>query len=557
MLFTSFDFAIFLIIVLTAYWVLKRQLFAQNALIVISSYFFYGYWDIRFLFLIVLSTAVDYCMAQLIDEGEISKKDRIKITSSLLVSALVFLVIQYDAINFDSNILRLTIDWSNLLVNALGWQIFAATLVVVAAANIIYSRFSGFFKHNKKKVFLFISIATNLAILGFFKYFNFFADSFVVMSESLFGYTPGAFTLDIILPVGISFYTFQTMSYTIDVYRGEIKASKKLTEFAAYVSFFPQLVAGPIERGKLLLPQFQQQRPTPEWSDVREGVWLIFWGLFKKLVIADNLAKIVNPTFEYYASGGSAGAIPPTDSLSLVIVLYAFALQIYCDFSGYTDIARGTAKLFGFNLMINFRLPYFATDPSSFWRRWHISLSTWLRDYLYIPLGGNRGGSLLTYRNLMLTMILGGLWHGAAWTFVIWGFYQGALLSIYRALGIDAEMGGDYPQWKKILMIIFFFQLTCIGWLIFRAETPETIVSYLGGILFNPLTTPETWELLKTLLFYSWFLIVFQVLQYKANNLNPMQNWHWFIRLNIWVYIIMSLLVLAAAGGQEFIYFAF
>lgn len=557
MLFTSIDFAIFLFIVLIAYWVLKRHLSAQNILIVASSYFFYGYWDIRFLFLIVLSTIVDYCMAQMIDDGEVSKKDRFKVSLSLLVSALIFLVIQYDAINVDLNNLSPTIDWANVFKNSLGWQIFVAASAIVITANILYTQFPQFIQHNKKKIFLFISIATNLAILGFFKYFNFFADSFVVMSESLFGYTPGAFTLDIILPVGISFYTFQTMSYTIDVYRGEIKASKKLTEFAAYVSFFPQLVAGPIERGKLLLPQFQKARPTPEWSDIREGVWLIFWGLFKKLVIADNLAKIVNPTFEYYASGAPAGAIPPTDSLSLVIVLYAFALQIYCDFSGYTDIARGTAKLFGFNLMVNFRLPYFATDPSSFWRRWHISLSSWLRDYLYIPLGGNRHGSLLTYRNLMLTMILGGLWHGAAWTFVIWGLYQGALLSIYRALGIDAEMSGNYPQWKKILMIIFFFQLTCIGWLIFRADSPATIVNYLEGIIFNPLTTPQSWDLLKTLLFYSWFLIVFQVFQYKANNLNPMESWHWFIRLNIWVYIMMSLLVLAAAGGQEFIYFAF
>lgn len=553
MLFTSFDFALFLLVVLSAYWLLRGRLSGQNLLLLIASYFFYGYWDVSFLFLIVISTAVDYCSAQMIDRGSMSLQDRLKASAFLLGAAVLFVLPDYNAVSVDG--FSWQVQWSQLLSKQLGWQVLVGSVVVVVLFNLLYGYFESIEQSRKRKVFIVVSIVSNLSILGFFKYFNFFADSFSAMSQTLLGITPEWYTLEIILPVGISFYTFQTMSYTIDVYRREIPASKKFLDFAAYVSFFPQLVAGPIERGKSLLPQFQRLRPTPDRDELREGVWLITWGLFKKLVIADNLAVIVNQTFAPFDQM-MAAASTPEDGLRLLVALYAFALQIYCDFSGYTDIARGTAKLFGFNLMINFRLPYFATDPSSFWRRWHISLSSWLRDYLYIPLGGNRGGSWMTYRNLSITMLLGGLWHGASWTFVIWGAYHGALLSIYRMLGINGERAGT-PWWKKGLMMLFFFQLTCIGWLIFRAQNVETIVIFLESMVLHPFGSEQAWQDFKTIGFYAWFLILFQIIQYRSDNLNPMVNWHWFVRLNVWIYIIMSLLTLGSTSGQEFIYFAF
>ncbi len=557
MLFTSFDFVFFFLFVLAAYWALRRRLRVQNIFLLGASYFFYGYWDIRFLYLIVVSTAVDFCCAQIIDRGHIKAKDKIKVSCFVLISALLFVVPDFNAIDNNHNGFTNLIhaDWSPVFSNGFGWSVFLWSTAVLVILNVCYPLVNRTSTHSRRKIFVLASIATNLTLLGIFKYFNFFADTFKTFSESVFGVTPHWYTLDIILPVGISFYTFQTISYTIDVYRGHLPASKKLSEFAAYVAFFPQLVAGPIERGKHLLPQFQKSRSKPAYADIQEGSWLIFWGLFKKLVIADNLAIIVNSTFAPF-DNLTAGTVTPEDGFRLLIAVYAFAFQIYCDFSGYTDIARGTAKLLGFDIMINFRLPYFSTGPSEFWRRWHISLSSWLRDYLYIPLGGNRKGKFRMYRNLTLTMLLGGLWHGASWTFVIWGAYHGLLLSIYRFFNIKDEFD-EVISWKKALMIVLFFQLTCVGWLIFRASNVDTIVIFLESIFLNPTWSEQAWFDIKQLCFYVWFLILFQIVQYWTNNLNPMQSWHWFVRLNVWIYIIMSLLVLTSNNRPEFIYFAF
>lgn len=553
MLFTSIDFAVFLAVVFSLYWLLNKKVSWQNTLILVASYFFYGYWDARFLYLIVLSTTVDFLCGLMIDKGKVKRAKAIESAIFLFTCTFLFLIVptlweSFHSAQSTAEFLAIAFEFS------IGWQVLAITPIVLFVAWLIYPKLVNLDVQKRRKLFVTVSIVTNLSILGFFKYFNFFAESFSDLSIQLFGIAPNSLTLDIILPVGISFYTFQTMSYTIDVYRRELKSSDKLNGFAAYVSFFPQLVAGPIERGKHLLPQFQLPRAFPTGENLTEGVWLIVWGLFKKLVIADNVALIANTVFAPYDAGNFSNGT--TDGLTLLIAVYAFAIQIYCDFSGYTDIARGTAKLFGFDLMVNFRLPYFAADPSSFWRRWHISLSTWLRDYLYIPLGGNRDGNLMTYRNLSLTMLLGGLWHGAAWTFVVWGLYHGALLSIYRALGIDTERPG-YPHWKRFLMTLFFFHLTCIGWLIFRAQNMETIGLFLSNIVFNPIATEQTVEFAKTLLFYSWFLIGFQVIQFATKELNPMKLSHWFVRLNVWHFIIMSLVVFAASGTSEFIYFAF
>lgn len=551
MLFTSIDFAIFFVVIFISYWLLKNKLSWQNTLILGASYFFYGYWDPRFLFLIVLSTNVDFICGLMIDAGKVKKSKAIQCILFLLVAVVAFLIIPV-MLSEPKAISGLDDYLSRKYM--FGWQVFVATLSAILLAILIFPKLQRLSVTTKRKVFVTVSIVVNLSILGFFKYFNFFAESFVDLSVSLFGIEPNALTLDIVLPVGISFYTFQTMSYTIDVYRKQLKASNDLKEFAAFVSFFPQLVAGPIERGKHLLPQFQVHRVFPSYDKIQEGIWLIAWGLFKKLVIADNVALVANTVFAPYDNGEFGNA--PTDGFTLLIAVYAFAIQIYCDFSGYTDIARGTAKLFGFDLMVNFRLPYFAADPSSFWRRWHISLSTWLRDYLYIPLGGNRDGNWNTYRNLSLTMLLGGLWHGAAWNFVIWGIYHGALLSVYRALGIDTEKRG-YPRWKRLLMTIFFFQLTCVGWLIFRAQNTETIGLFLYHIFTNPVVSADTIDFAKTVLFYSWFLVVVQFIQFFTNELNPLRFAHWFVKLHVWHFVLMSLVVLAASGTAEFIYFAF
>ena len=312
----------------------------------------------------------------------------------------------------------------------------------------------------RRKQWLAASLIGNLGALAFFKYFGFFVESASLALESL-GVPASRLRLDIVLPVGISFYTFQTMSYTIDVYRGELKATRSLRDFALFVAYFPQLVAGPIERASRLLPQIINPRRV-SLAQISNGLWLISWGLFKKVVIADNLAIIVDRTFS--ANSGASGA-------EYLVAIYAFAYQIYCDFSGYSDIARGLAAIMGIDLMVNFNRPYLATDPRDFWRRWHISLSTWLRDYLYIPLGGSRGGVLTTYRALFMTMVLGGLWHGAKWTFVMWGVYHGLLLIVHRAW--TERAGSRMPDsfLGTAVSRVVMFHLICAGWLLFRADS--------------------------------------------------------------------------------------
>ena len=313
-------------------------------------------------------------------------------------------------------------------------------------------------------------------MLGYFKYYNFFAES-LQAALGRAGLSIPLGHLEVVLPIGISFYTFQSMSYVIDVYRREIKPTRNLVQFAVFVSFFPHLVAGPIMRPKTLLPQVASRRRF-NLQQFYEGVYLIFWGLVEKVVVADNLAIVVNDLF---------GRWEALDGGLALLAVYAFAFQIYGDFSGYTDMARGVAKCLGFELPLNFNLPYFATSPRDFWNRWHISLSQWLRDYLYIPLGGSRGGSLLTYRNVMLTMILGGLWHGARWTFVCWGLYQGLLLVLHRLAApwlerIQPADPIDRACWTG-LRIIVTFHLVCLGWLIFRADSHGASRRHAGGDL--------------------------------------------------------------------------
>ncbi|MDH5676639.1 MAG: MBOAT family protein [Myxococcales bacterium] len=396
MSFTSLEFGAFLVVVYALYAVLPHR--AQNAMLFLASYFFYGYWDYRFLGLIAFSTVVDYTVA-----------------------------------------LRL-----------------ASTEDAVTRKRLVG-----------------ISLLTNLGLLGVFKYYNFFADSAEHVAASL-GVELHWTTTHIVLPVGISFYTFQTLSYTIDVYRRELPACKNVLDFALFVSFFPQLVAGPIERASHLLPAIAKPRRIVH-DDVARGAFLILFGLFKKVAVADGFAASVDAIYN----------APGANAFDVLLATYLFAFQIFCDFSGYSDIARGIAKTLGFELMNNFDQPYAATNPREFWRRWHISLSSWLRDYLYISLGGSRGGPRTVYMNLMLTMVLGGLWHGAAWNFVLWGIFQGAVLCIHRAFaGPNTEgvpQGYDARAWLGFaLKAALYFQVTCYGWLLFRAGSFAQIWDFTG-----------------------------------------------------------------------------
>jgi alginate O-acetyltransferase complex protein AlgI len=331
-----------------------------------------------------------------------------------------------------------------------------------------------------KKQLLLVSVVVNLGILGFFKYYNFFIDSaLMVLPEGSFA-SPA---LDVILPVGISFYTFQSMSYSIDVYRGKLKPSNRLVDFALYVAFFPQLVAGPIERATNMLPQFERQARVSIDRTI-EGIDLCIRGYFKKVVIADNLAPLVNLVF---------GDVDSANSLGLWVASYAFAIQLYADFSAYTDIARGTSKILGFELMENFKFPYRSKNISEFWRRWHISLSTWLRDYLYIPLGGNLGGKASQLRNLFIVMALGGLWHGAAWNYVLWGLYHGTLLVLYHVsvpfiASATANLNNTGKKLFTFLSWVLTFHCVIIGWVMFRAQSVTDLVTALTKMFVEPIS---------------------------------------------------------------------
>ncbi len=397
-----------------------------------------------------------------------------------------------------------------------------------------------------KRLLLTTSIIVNLGILGFFKYADFFVESLAELLSAV-GIPIGRSTLGIVLPVGISFYTFQTMSYTIDVYRGELKATRRFLDFMLYVSFFPQLVAGPIERATRLLPQIISPRNrTPH--DFREGAYLVVLGLFRKIVIADNLAAIANAIFSK-DTGSLTG-------LEVIAGVYAFAFQIYGDFAGYSAIARGVARWLGYDLMLNFRMPYLAVSPSDFWRRWHVSLSTWLRDYLYIPLGGNRGGKLLTYRNLGLTMLLGGLWHGAAWTFVVWGAFHGLILIVYRALAGKRD-AADRPLLARLPAILVMFHLVCLSWLLFRAESIQQAyeMAVTAVTSFGP--TPLALGSLATIAFFVVPMMLYEGWLERKREVGALLGAHWLTRGAAYSYLVLMMVFFPSPVSYEFIYFQF
>lgn len=408
-------------------------------------------------------------------------------------------------------------------------------------------------QQDRRRRLLWVSLFCNLGMLGIFKYLGFFVDSFQKLLAGV-GYEADPIMLGIVLPVGISFYTFQTLSYTIDIYRRDMEPTRDFFDFALFVAFFPQLVAGPIERAKNLLPNIMQPR-TLSWHAFRHGAVLCLIGLVKKIVIADGIAPSVDAVYN----------TPNPTQLGILFATWLFAIQIYCDFSGYTDIARGLAKMLGFRLMRNFAQPYFASNPQEFWKRWHISLSTWLRDYLYISLGGNRGGKWLTYRNLMATMTLGGLWHGAAWNFVAWGIYQGGLLTVHRA--VSGRISPNKPDRRqslgsRILMVLgiaAFFQVVCYGWLLFRANSFQQIVEFTGrltGILPAPeglaMPIPPSAALLGI-----GFLFIWDLLSEYSNNTQFYAGWPLVFRAALYAGMIYLLAFGATTATSAFIYFQF
>jgi D-alanyl-lipoteichoic acid acyltransferase DltB (MBOAT superfamily) len=400
----------------------------------------------------------------------------------------------------------------------------------------------------KRKFCVIGSMALNLGMLGYFKYCNFFVDSLVSLLSRA-GLEVGPIWLEVALPIGISFYTFQSMAYVIDVYRGDIRPTRNLLEFATFVSFFPHLVAGPIMRPTSLLPQVSNPRVLTS-DRLYSGSYLILWGLTKKVVVADNLALIADDLF---------GRWQTIDGGLALLAIYAFAFQIYCDFSGYTDVARGVARLLGFELALNFNLPYFAKNPREFWQRWHISLSEWLRDYLYIPLGGNRGGRLMIYRNLMLTMALGGLWHGASWTFVAWGVYQGLLLICHRLLGPWLAMVRPVDPveraWWGAVRVFAMFHLTCLGWLLFRAESIEQAAGMLAAI-GRGLSLPPLAYLGPVVVLVVPLLAV-QAAQLASGDLEVVKRLPWYARSAFYTACFYAFVLGGEFDGKQFLYFQF
>jgi D-alanyl-lipoteichoic acid acyltransferase DltB (MBOAT superfamily) len=407
-------------------------------------------------------------------------------------------------------------------------------------------------KLNRRKLLLWTSILVNIGFLGFFKYYNFFVDNFV-SAFSFFGNDIQSNTLNIILPVGISFYTFQTLSYTIDVYRQKLEPTRDVFAFAAFVSFFPQLVAGPIERATNLLPQFYKKRQF-NYSNAVDGLRQILWGLFKKIVIADNCAQFSNLIFDNYTDYSGS---------TLMLGAVFFAFQIYCDFSGYSDIAIGTSRLFGFNLKQNFAFPYFSRDIAEFWRSWHISLSTWFRDYVYIPLGGSKGSTSNQIRNVFIIFLVSGFWHGANWTFIVWGGLNALYflpLLIFKRNRVNTNIVAEesvLPNFKEFSEMLITFFLTVIAWIFFRSNSISEAMDYIYK-LFD-ITFLSIPEIRPTFLFV--LLFVFIIIEWAGRrNLFAIEKM-WFryprpVRLFMY-YLIVMIIFLYGGKEQEFIYFQF
>ena len=477
MLFNSYIFWVFFALVFILYRRLRHR--GQNYMLLIASYIFYGYWDWRFLFLMLFSTVVDYCAAILIASSPSRPRRKTVLTSSIVIQ---------------------------------------------------------------------------LSLLGLFKYYGFFSQQLASVF-SLVGIPVYLPALKFLLPVGISFYTFQTMSYMLDVYRGEYPCEKNFVNFALFVSFFPHLVAGPLVRATKLLPQIATQR-TRRPDDFREGLYYIAIGLFKKVFVGDNLAAIANSVFQTNPAN--------LTGLECIAGIYAFAFQIYCDFSGYSSIAQGLAKWLNIDLTTNFNLPYFASSPTDFWRRWHISLSTWFRDYLYIPLlrrGAEPASRARLFSALVIVMLLSGLWHGAAWTFVLWGAYHGMLLVGYRL--ISKKKSGpvnekaSLPLPVYLIRIVIMFQLVCFGWLLFRAESIGQVWAMMGRIVHDFHWTSFASSAFTMILFFAGPLMIYEFWLERRQDLLSLVRIDWRARAVVYSYCSLMLLFFPPPVSNVFIYFQF
>ena len=427
-----------------------------------------------------------------------------------------------------------------------GWWDPRFLLLMAASTSLDYSAGIGMARPGasprSRRAWLICSLSGNLGILFFFKYANFFLGTATGLLDSA-GIAASYRLPDVVLPLGISFYTFQSMAYTIDVYRGKAGVIRDPGQFASFVLFFPPMVAGPIERAQHLVPQLATPRNFAE-VDFEAGLWRILWGLCKKVFVADNLARIVAATLD--AEGKTAGGV--------AFGAVAFTVQIYCDFSGYSDMAIGSAKLLGINLVENFRQPFLADSPGDFWSRWHISLSTWLRDYLYIPLGGNRGTLLATYRNLFVTMLMGGLWHGASWNFVLWGAYHGAILVAYR-LAFGREGRPPVSGIARVPYVALMFALTAFGFGIFRATRPGQLLECARALTgLDPTIVAGA---VRDMLFPTSLLVAMMAGQAIAGHADFARRWPLFPRAVLAIFLIGTLALFGSTGSVEFIYFQF
>lgn len=482
MLFNSLEFALFLPLVFILYWsVFNKNLSLQNAFILIVSYFFYAWWDWRFLFLIGTSTLVDYYV---------------------------------------------------------GLALYAEK------------------QERRRQLLLAISLAANLSLLGFFKYYDFFLDSFID-AFSLFGAPFEPNRLNVILPIGISFYTLQTLSYTIDIYKKRISPTKNLIVFGAFVSFFPQLVAGPIERAKNLLPQFFKAR-TFDYATAVNGLQQILWGIIKKVVIADNCARYVNYIY------ANSDTLPAS---SLVLGIFFFMFQLYGDFSGYSDIAIGVARLFGFELRKNFSYPFFAENNRQLWHRWHISLSSWFRDYVFFPLGGSQRGKFITWRNIIVVFLISGLWHGAGWHFIIWGILNGVLLIIpFHKVGLGKsdekkESKSKLPKFRQLVNMLFTGSCFASTFVLFRSVGLEQGLNYYQGlfsasIISKPIVGDFTGAM-TTIVLIGVFLIIEWLGRDKKFAIESMHSNHRLLRWLSYIVLVFVTMYFGAFDEVDFIYFQF
>lgn len=526
MSFISWQYLLFLPLILGLYWWLSPRW--RLGLLLAGSYFFYACWDVRFLALVLATTVIDYICGLSIS----GKKP-----ATYKVLLLVFL----------------PAAWSTgcyLFFSSAGVApaIIAVSVILALAFFALHELIWIIARENRARCFLVLSVIFCLVILGFFKYFGFFVDSAKSLLTGV-GLKADWTTLKIILPVGISFYTFQSLGYVIDVYRGQTPACANLVTFATFDAFFPQMVSGPIERARHLIPQLEAAAGFDP-AYLQDGLRWMLLGFFKKVYVADNCAILANYAFDPHTALNGYWA---------VLGVIAFGFQIYADFSGYTDIARGSAKLLGIDLVQNFRFPYVSRNPSDFWSRWHISLSTWFRDYLYIPLGGNRGGNWETLRNLGIVMLLAGLWHGASWIFVLWGAYHCVLLVLYRvfppfrALAATAELS----RWRRTAAISLMATLAFVGWAIFRSPNLQHLGAWFGALgNWNPAANLSWQSSAIWLLIHITPLILLQILTRRYQDETSLLHVPWALRGVIYA-LLLVLVISSGEHDKDFIYFQF